>query len=372
MITISTNNSLMQITATTQYKNFNLLLEFIKKNQHDTRNIKLKFQRTDIEQTIKHRFYVYSITDPQSGIFYIGKGTGQRYKETISLSSITSEKGLHLPKNIKLLEMYNIGIIPIVEILSTNLLEKEALLLEKNITDFYGRKKNGTGPLLNIKSGGGYFGERSKETREKMSKTMKKYYENLSQDKKDDLSLKQQERIKLRSAEKEDERKLKEKETKTKNGTWANNSEKHKEFNNSIEQKTRLIEIGKRNARQINQYDLEDKLIKTWNSISDAAYTLGIGRASISLTCVGFQKVYKGFIWKYTDETIEEELLRQNRINDRNKNIKTIRQYTLEGILIKEWKSFNEISKSIQINRNTISKHCDTNIPLNNYIWKRL
>lgn len=59
-------------------------------------------------------------------------------------------------------------------------------------------------------------------------------------------------------------------------------------------------ELKKR--RQIKQYDLNEKFIKIFNSISDAAKTLGISRSAVGNCCSGRTKSAGGYIWKYVEE----------------------------------------------------------------------
>lgn len=52
--------------------------------------------------------------------------------------------------------------------------------------------------------------------------------------------------------------------------------------------------------KKIAQYGLDGELIKVWNSIKEAAQTLGIKEGNICRCCKSYEKTYKGFIWKYT------------------------------------------------------------------------
>lgn len=52
----------------------------------------------------------------------------------------------------------------------------------------------------------------------------------------------------------------------------------------------------------VNQYDMDGKFIRKWNSIKEAAITLGIkARSNISMCCLGKYKHCKHFIWRYAD-----------------------------------------------------------------------
>lgn len=50
--------------------------------------------------------------------------------------------------------------------------------------------------------------------------------------------------------------------------------------------------------KSVGQYDISGNLLKKYKSMSDAARINGFDRASISRTCAGTLKTYKGFVWK--------------------------------------------------------------------------
>lgn len=72
---------------------------------------------------------------------------------------------------------------------------------------------------------------------------------------------------------------------------------KSKSINNKIE--VYCNNIGKYNAKSVNQYDLQNKFIKKWDSALQAAKSLGFNPSHIRECCKGKNKYSKGFIWKY-------------------------------------------------------------------------
>lgn len=62
---------------------------------------------------------------------------------------------------------------------------------------------------------------------------------------------------------------------------------------------TKRKEIGKWLNKQIDQYDLNENYIKTWNSIKEAGLKLNIKPQNISNCCKNKVKTAGGFIWKY-------------------------------------------------------------------------
>lgn len=134
------------------------------------------------------KFYVYQIRHPETNkIFYVGKGTGNRYKQHLTdKKEYASNKRLN--GYIRNLIEYNTP--PIIEKVKENLTEESAYELEESLIKKYGRKgidKNGI--LLNIlesarppsfkgKDHPWYNKKHSEESKKKMSDSIKKLYEN--------------------------------------------------------------------------------------------------------------------------------------------------------------------------------------------------
>ena len=60
--------------------------------------------------------------------------------------------------------------------------------------------------------------------------------------------------------------------------------------------------IGKANSISIDQYDLDNTFIKTWNSIKEIADYFNVSSTSICNCCKGKSKTSCGFIWRYHKE----------------------------------------------------------------------
>ena len=82
---------------------------------------------------------------------------------------------------------------------------------------------------------------------------------------------------------------------------WVTNSEngKHAWDNNLRTRKT-----GKLNkfSVKVDQFDLNNNFIKTWDCINDIVREMGISHGLITATCQGKQKTSHGYIWKYHKE----------------------------------------------------------------------
>jgi hypothetical protein len=96
-------------------------------------------------------YYVYcyfdSRTDPPVPI-YVGKGKGKRWKHHLKPSCP------NIILKSKIDHMRELGLAPIIEILSSGLTNEEAISVEANFILKYGRVNNGSGTLCNFTDGG--------------------------------------------------------------------------------------------------------------------------------------------------------------------------------------------------------------------------
>jgi hypothetical protein len=96
-------------------------------------------------------FYVYQLRDPRENLpFYIGKGKGKRAWDHLKPSNTS----IHSYKNNVIKQIQTDGKEPSVEILHSNLSEKESLELECLYIEKFGRRNIGTGCLTNLTDGG--------------------------------------------------------------------------------------------------------------------------------------------------------------------------------------------------------------------------
>lgn len=57
--------------------------------------------------------------------------------------------------------------------------------------------------------------------------------------------------------------------------------------------------IKNKTSKKVNQYDLQGKFIRTWDSIMDVERTLKINNSNISSCCNNNKKSAGGYIWKH-------------------------------------------------------------------------
>ncbi len=123
-------------------------------------------------------YYTYIYLDPRKsghykylGVvfdyepFYVGKGSSVRWYPSVHVGRPRSE---YLTNKLKKIGLNNVIKLKLID----NLLESDAFLFEQLYIKIIGRKCVGKGPLINFTEGGTGMSP-SKETREKISKTLK-------------------------------------------------------------------------------------------------------------------------------------------------------------------------------------------------------
>lgn len=68
----------------------------------------------------------------------------------------------------------------------------------------------------------------------------------------------------------------------------------------------RHIHNWEKNFKKVNQYDLDNNYLKTWNSIKEIEQFYKLAPGSISRCCNGKMKRCKGYIWKFHNEGSDE------------------------------------------------------------------
>ena len=93
--------------------------------------------------------------------------------------------------------------------------------------------------------------------------------------------------------------------------------------------------------KPVLQYSLQGTFLKEWSSIKEAATVLGVSGGDIPGCCKGKSKSANGFIWKYKSDNIEGVVEGVN-----TGKCKTIIQYSLQGLFIREWDSIKQARES--------------------------
>ncbi len=117
------------------------------------------------------------------------------------------------------------------------------------------------------------------------------------------------------------------------------------------------VQIADSLRKEIAQYTIDGKFIRTWDSITEAEQMLNI--PNISQNLIGVSKYSGNFQWKYySGDTSDIEPVQLKE--------KTVYQFDLSGNLIKVWKSTSEASLQfansdsarVAINNNCLNKVC--------------
>lgn len=129
----------------------------------------------------------------------------------------------------------------------------------------------------------------------------------------------------------------------------------------------------------ILQYSKEGSFIKEWSSIKEAREFYNVNGSDISHACKGKHMTIKGFIWLYKkDKDKLSERLDKIRTYKPTSNIKgtkgkckSIIQYDMNEVLIKEWSSIKDAADDLKIERSSISRACSGhNITSSGFKWK--
>ena len=125
--------------------------------------------------------------------------------------------------------------------------------------------------------------------------------------------------------------------------------------------------IYSKTRRKIIQYDDNMNIINKFNSVSEAARTIGVNDKSIRLAATGQQKHAGGYIWKYENDDFE---ITRGQIKYEN-NSKAVIKYDQKMNAIGYYKSIGEASRETGINHRSISAAINgSQRTAGGYIWK--
>lgn len=232
-------------------------------------------------------FYNYIYLDPSKPVdfkikgldiilkhepFYVGKGKGNR------INVHKYGKSGKFMKN-KMTSLKNKNIEPVILKLINNISNEQACENEKYLIKIIGRRDINLGPLCNLTNGGeGSLGAViSKERRDIISKVHKgKKMSNETIQK-----MKIAQKGKIVNAEGRNRMSI------AKLGVKRNEEVKAK------------IKLNNKSRKEVYQLDLNNQIIKDWNSITEASNSLKIDVSSISAACKGKLKTAGKFKWAY-------------------------------------------------------------------------
>lgn len=91
-------------------------------------------------------------------------------------------------------------------------------------------------------------------------------------------------------------------------------------------------------SKIVEKYDLNGNFIESYNSLREAAESIGQSFKNISSCCRGKSKTAYGYVWKYAGKSYKPEFKK----NENKENRKKVYQYDLDGNFLREYNSMCE------------------------------
>lgn len=321
----------------------------------------------------ERRYYVYVwYTLDTNEIFYVGKGTGNRYKTRKRENSFF----------MNILNSHECDSKVIID----NLTEQEAYETEIFYIKYY-RKYSRI--LTNVSDGGDappkLYGKRPKEWVENMKKAQRRFYEEHPE-----YKVRASERMKvffktpegkafqrksIESRNNEEFRKNQSVKCKAANRTQEYR-ERHSKLMKEIysSEELRDKERGSKNPRAqgIKQFNLDGIFIKEYETITQASKETGVGIARISDVARGNRKTAGGYIWKFSNDKHIHHKKKAIYNIENDKCLKLILQYTKNGEFVAEYKGIAEATRINEFKNRTniISNLKGRTKSAYGFIWK--
>lgn len=220
--------------------------------------------------TRKNGKFIYDDLEFDYEPFYVGQGKNNRYMSGLKEGSIYKKR--------KINKIYQSGLEPMVIKLYDNLEYENALILEIETISKIGRYNLQKGPLVNLTDGGEGVKNKivSDETKKKQSLA----------------------RIGKSPANKGVSRSDETKKKISNSLKGEKNFNYGKHFN--TEHKKRLSESNKTpQIKPVCQYDLDDNLVREYDSILEASIENNINKSSIGKCCRGVSNKAGNYKWKF-------------------------------------------------------------------------
>lgn len=133
------------------------------------------------------------------------------------------------------------------------------------------------------------------------------------------------------------------------------------------------------NAKKINQYDMNGKYIKTWNSGADIERTLGFPKTKVISCCRGRRKSSCNYQWKYFEGNTDDipkykgyhPFKEQNPMYGKPSHLrKKVIQKDLDGNVLAVYSSLKEADEKTGVSFKRISSCCRGECKKSkDYIW---
>ncbi len=122
-------------------------------------------------------------------------------------------------------------------------------------------------------------------------------------------------------------------------------------FNNPAFREKGIVSSGLKRRKQVTQYNLQGKKIRTYASISEAAEATGISISRIGQIANGYEETAGGFIWRFgkaakADMSQLEQVRRERRQRNKLKFGKKLSQYDLSGKRVATFQTISDAAKA--------------------------
>ncbi|UMB59911.1 GIY-YIG nuclease family protein [Lutibacter sp. A80] len=102
--------------------------------------------------------------------------------------------------------------------------------------------------------------------------------------------------------------------------------------------------------KSVHKYDIDGQLVATYETLTEAANSVGTTKQQISSTCLNVNNLYAGYYWSYT--------FKVPFIPGVDKRLKQVLQLDLEGNLLRSFKSVADASRETGVYKGCIAKVC--------------
>lgn len=134
---------------------------------------------------------------------------------------------------------------------------------------------------------------------------------------------------------------------------WCTN-----EYNMSYGTLGHRISLSK--SRRVFQFDFNGNLLNSYYGISEASRLTKIPISSIFSCCNGINKSAGGFIWSFFEKAEMPKY----------KQIKIVKKYDTNHILLKTYNSMREAEKMEKISSQTLNKYANSNTIYKGFYWE--
>ena len=136
-------------------------------------------------------------------------------------------------------------------------------------------------------------------------------------------------------------------------------------FSEKMRQIRLELSIG---SKPVNQYSLDGKFIKRWNSSSEIERVINLTARNILGACKGEQLTAFGYIWKFENQPLDEKKLQE--IQNKRPKTKGVIQKTLDNKIVNIFSSMKEASNLTGFNYSRIGIACNKKLKYNGFIWE--